>query len=192
MVGHVVAGQLDPVDERGGAGRGQHVLGQVDEHGARPPGGGDVERLLEDAWNVIHLFDQEAVLDDRVGDAGDVGFLEAILAEHGPDDLAAQDDEGHRVGKGGEQAGHGVGGARTRGHHHHAGPAGGAGIAVGHVRGALLVAGEDELDLRFVEGVEEGDGRAAGQSEHDFDPSPLQALHDFFTTAGDLPARRGG
>ena len=48
---------------------------------------------------------------------------------------------------------------------HHAGLAGGAGVAVGHVAGALLVADEDEVDLGVVEGVEGGQDRAAGITE---------------------------
>jgi hypothetical protein len=130
------------------------------------------------------------VLDGRVGDAGDVGFLETVLAEHGSDDLAAQQDDRHRIGKGGEQAGHRVGGSRPRGHGHDAGIAGGAGIAVRHVHGALLVAGEDQLDARLVEGVEQGDGGAAGQPEDDLDPFLLQALHHLLPARGHLAGGR--
>jgi hypothetical protein len=190
VIGHVVAGQSDLVDEWGGAGRRQHVLGQIDEHGAGPPGRGDVERLLHDARDVAGFLDQEAVLDRRVGDAGDVRLLEAVLAEHGPDDLAAENDQRHRIGQRREQARHRVGGARARGHDHHAGLAGRARVAVGHVRGALFVAGEDEPDLRFVEGVKEGDGRAAGQPEHDVDPFTLQALHYLLSARGHLDGSR--
>jgi hypothetical protein len=137
------------------------------------------------------ILDQVAVLDDGVGDAGDVRLLEAVLAQHGADDLAAKHDHGNRVGHGREQAGHRVGGARTRGHHHDAGLAGGAGVAIGHMRGALLVPGEDQLDFRLVKRIEERDGCATWQSKHDFDPFALQALHDFVATGGDL-ARAAG
>ncbi len=50
--------------------------------------------------------------------------------------------------QGGWQGRDGVGGAGAGGHEHDARLAGGAGVAVGHVAGALLVAGEDELEVR--------------------------------------------
>jgi hypothetical protein len=189
VLGHVVAGQIDLVHEGRRTGRRQHVLGQIDEHRSRPSRVGDEEGFLHHARNVRHVLDQVAVLDGGVGDARDVRLLEAVLAQHGANDLAAQHDHGNRVGQGGEQAGHRVGGARTRGHHHDAGLAGGAGEAIGHVRGALLVPGEDQLDLRLVERIEERDGRATWQSKHDFDPFALQTLHDFVAARGDLAGR---
>ena len=79
--------------------------------------------------------------------------------------LAGDHDQRRRVHLRGEQARHGVGRARARGHQHHAGPAGGARVAVGHVGGALLVAHQDQLDRRVDERVEDRDRRAAREAE---------------------------
>ncbi len=190
VLGHVVAGQIDLVHEGRRTGRGQHILGQIDEHRPRSARARDEEGFLHHPRDVVHILDQEAVLDRGVGDARDVRLLEAVLAEHGANDLATQHDHGNRIGQGGEQAGHRVGGARPRGHHHDAGLAGGAGKAIGHVCGALLVPGEDQLDLRLVKGVEEWDGRATWQSKDGFDPFALEALYDFVAARGDLAGRR--
>jgi len=82
-----------------GAGQGavQHVLGQIDEHRPRPSRAGDEEGFFHHARDIGHILDQEAVLDGGVGDARDVRLLEAVLAQHGPDDLAAEHDHGNRV-----------------------------------------------------------------------------------------------
>jgi hypothetical protein len=77
----------------------------------------------EDAGLVAHLVEQpEALADGRREDVAD--------------------DRQHRriAGIGGGEPGHGVQQARPRHHHAGADPAGGAGIAVGHERGRLLVA----------------------------------------------------
>jgi hypothetical protein len=141
--------------------------------------------------NVGHVLDQIAVLDGGVGDARDVRFLEAVFAQHGPNDLAAEHDHGNRVGHGGEQSGHRIGRPRTRGHHHDTGFAGGAGVTIGHVRGALLVAGEDQLDFRLVERIEKRDGRSPWQPKHDFDPFTLQTLHHLVAARGSLARGNG-
>jgi hypothetical protein len=143
VLGHVVAGKLDLVHEGCRTGRRQYVLGQIDEHRAGPSGVGDEEGFLHHPWDVRYVLDQVAVLDGSVGDAGDVCLLEAVLAQHGANDLAAEHDHGDRIGHGRKQTGHGVGRARPRGHHHDARLARGAGVAIGHMRGALLVSGED-------------------------------------------------
>ena len=98
VFGHVVAGQVDLVDEGRGARRRQHVLGQIDEHRPRPSRAGDEEGFFHHARDIGHILDQEAVLDGGVGDAGDVRLLKTVLAQHGPNDLAAEHDHGNRVG----------------------------------------------------------------------------------------------
>ena len=83
---------------------------------------------------------------------------------------------------GGQQPGDGVGGPGSRGDQNDAGFAAGAGVAVGHVGGALLVAGKDELELgRIQQSVEDGHGGAAGMAEDVFN---TLALHGFDNCVG--------
>jgi hypothetical protein len=117
------------------------------------------------------------VLDDRVGDARDVGFLEGVLAEVHGRRLAREHDHRDRVHERGQQAGDRVGGAWTRGDQHDPGAAGRTRVAVGHVRGALLVAREDQLDLAVDQGVEDRHGCAAGKPEDVLDTVLFQAAH---------------
>ena len=58
----------------------------------------------------------------------------------------------------------------------HAGLAGRARVAVGGVRGDLLVARRDEPDPALAERVEERDVRVAAQAEDDLDAEPLEIL----------------
>jgi hypothetical protein len=48
------------------------------------------------------------------------------------------------------------------------------------VGGALLMAGEDELDGRVDQGVENRDGSSAGMAEYVFDPVLMDAVDEGF------------
>ena len=151
-----------------GADAGGDVLGQIDQHRAGAAAGGDEEGFVDDARQIVDVLDQVIPLGAGAGDAGDVGFLEGVVADDLGGDLAAEDEDGDGVHLGGGQRGDGVGGAGAAGDDADAGLAGGAGVAVGTVAGALLVAVEDELGRGFVELVEDREDRSAGIAEHDF------------------------
>ena len=124
------------------------------------------------------------MLDDGHRDAHDVGLLEGIGTDDAAGDLARDDDEGHGVHVGGGDAGHGVGGAGAGGNEHHAHLARGTSVAVGHVRGALLVASEHVMDLLgVIEGVVDLDGLASGIAE--------DGVHALGLKAGDDGLRPG-
>jgi hypothetical protein len=180
----LVAGQVHLVDEGRVARGARDVLGQVDEHGARASGAGDVERLAHHPRDFGHVLDQVAVLDDGVGDARDVRLLEGVFAEARADGLPGEHDHRHRVHHGGQEARDGVGGAGTRGDEHHTGLARGARVAVGHVGGALFVAYQDELDAGIHEGVEDGDRGPARQTEHVVHALALETLNELLGAAG--------
>ncbi len=117
-----------------------HVHGDIDEDRSRPPRGGDVERLLENPGDVLRFLDQVTVFDDRLGDAGDVDFLEGVGADEVAAHLAGDGDHRRRIQIGVGDAGDQVGGPGAAGGDTDAGLAGCPGIAVGGVGRALLVA----------------------------------------------------
>ena len=176
--GDRVAGQVHLVDEGRVAGALGHVLGQIDEHRARSSRRGEVEGLARDARERLGIADEIAVLDDGVGDAGDVRFLEGVLAEEGADLLPTEHDDRSGVHQRGQQSGDGVGGARAGGHENHARLAGGARIAVGHVGRALFVAREDELDARVHESIEDWHRSTAREPEDVLDTLTFEALDE--------------
>ena len=141
-------------------------------------GGGDVERLGDDAGQVLRAHDELVVLGDRAGDADRVALLERIRADGAGGDLAGDDDHGDRVHVGVAQRGDHVGGGRTARHHRHAGTAGDVGVALGHVARTLLVAHEDVADGALQKRVVGGEDAAAGEAEHDLGPGHLQALDE--------------
>ena len=59
----------------------ERVLGDVDVDGAGPAGAGDVERLGDDARQLVGVADQVVVLGHRQRDAVDVDLLEGVLAD---------------------------------------------------------------------------------------------------------------
>ena len=196
--GDGVAGQVHLLDERRRARRAGHVLGQIDQHRPGAPRRRQVERLARDARDVVRVLHQVGMLHHRVGDAGDVGLLEGVLAQHRRDGLAGEHDHRARIHQRGQQAGHRVGRARARGHQHDARLAGRTRVAVRHVRRALLVADEDQLDLRVDERVEDRHRGAARQPEDVLDPFAFQAADQRLGPGlrlGDgrrLGGRRGG
>ena len=129
----------------------QNVLGNVDQDSARAAGGGDVECLGEGAGDVVAVANQEVVLGDRHGDAGDVGLLERIRADQAATHLTCDGDDRDGVHLCVGQRSDEVGGTRTGGGHHDADPAGGVGVSAGGVARPLLVTNQDVADLRRVE-----------------------------------------
>jgi hypothetical protein len=178
LAGGMVTGEIHRLHEVGGARAARDVLGEIDQHRARSSRGGQVERLARDARNVVGVLDQIRVLHHRVGDAGDVRFLEGVLSQHRRDGLAGEHDHRDRVHESGEQPGHRVGGARPRGHEDHAGLAGRPRVAIGHVGRPLLVANQDQLDLRIDQRVEDGHGRPAGEAKDVLHALALQAPNE--------------
>ena len=125
----------------------------------------DLESLAQGGRDFVGTGDEVVVLGDGQGDAGDVDFLEGVGAEDLGGDLAGDADDGDGVEHGGGDAGDEIGGAGAGSGDGNADLARGAGVAVGHVRGALLVADEDVADGEFAERVVGGQDGAAGIAE---------------------------
>ena len=167
-VGGVVAAHLDgfrimvfghgPLD----------VLGQVDEHRARPAGGGQIEGLLDDPGQIPHVLDQIVVLGAGAGDADDVHFLEGVVADQRGGHLAGDDDHRHRVHVGGGDAGYGIGGSGARGHQAYADLARGPGIAVRGMDGSLFVPYQHMTQGVARQLIVNVDDRPSRKAEYDF------------------------
>ncbi len=125
-----------------------------------------MERLVGDLREVGGVLDQVGVLDDRQRDAGHVGLLEGVGADQVAAHLPGDGDQRDRVQVGVGDAGDEVRRAGAAGRGADTDLAGGAGVPVGGVRGALLVAHEHMAQLLgVVEGVVERDGDPAGKAE---------------------------
>ena len=150
-----------------GAGAG-HVLGNVHQNGAFAAGLGNAEGLPHGVGQLFHMAHHEVVLGDGHGDAGDIHFLEAVLADQIGAHVAGKGHHGNAVHVRSGDAGDQVGGTRAAGGQHHAGAAGGAGVAVRRVGGALLVGGHNvgDLILCLVQFIVQIQDRTAGIAEH--------------------------
>ena len=122
------------------------VLGDVDHDRTRAAGARDVERLVQDARQRVHVLDEIIVLGAGARDADRVAFLEGVVADQMRRHLAGDADHRNRIHQRIGQAGDGVGRAGARGDEHDADLAGRARIAFGGMHGALLVAHENVLD----------------------------------------------
>ena len=173
---------------------------QVDEDRTRATRAHQVEGLLEGARHLGRLEDGDRHLGERLGDRGDVDGLEVLLVQLGHGRLAGDAQDRDRVGAGRVEPGDHVGAGRAAGADADADVAGlGAGVALGHVGGALDVAGERVVQAavglhRLVEGVDRG----SGQPEDVGDPLLLQDLdgclgrcHACHGGAPGLESRRG-
>jgi len=121
---------------------------------------------VDDAFQVLDPFDQIVVLGARAGDADGVRLLEGVGADQMGRDLAGQDHQGDGIHQGVDDRGDGVGRAGARRRQHHAGLAGGAGVALRRVARALLVARQHVTQARLMkEGVIDRQHRAARIAE---------------------------
>ena len=179
LVGGLVADAVELLGERDGGLADLHVLREVHEHRAGLAGRRDVERLDDDARQVVHVAHEVVVLRDRARDAAGVGLLERVVADGLGGDLAGERDHRDAVHVGGREAGDDVRGAGAARHDADAGLPGGARVGVRHVGAALLVAGKDEVELlRLGELVEDVEDRPAGIREDRLHPQALEPLDD--------------
>ena len=164
------AGQVERLGMAGLRLARQGVLGEVDVDRTRASGAGDMERLGDDARDVVGLAHQVVVLRHGQRDAADVDLLEGVLADERAGHVAGDGDHGHGVQLGGGDARDQVRGAGTARPQADADPAAGPGVAVGSVGSALLVAHEDRAQLGIVgPDVVEGQDDAARVAEDDID-----------------------
>ncbi len=152
----------------------------VYEHRAGTARARYVEGLADDAGQRLLVLDQVAVLDDRQGDTGDVGLLEGIETDEVPADLARDGHHGHAVHIGVGYGRHQVGGPGSGGGQTHPHLARSAGVAVGGMPGALLVAHQDMVDVGLVDGVVQGDHLSPWVAEYRVDPLAPQRFEDDF------------
>ena len=178
VAGQVHFGRLVPFHRRRRVSRIDDVLGDVDEHRARPPGRRDVERFANRLRDVLRRGHQEVVLGDGHRDAGGVALLERIGADRRRRHLTGDHDHGDRIHHRVAQRRDDVGRRRPTGHHRHAGATGRVGEPFGHVARALLVAHEDVADRRVEDRVVDGEDGAARQAEHDLHTLELEALDE--------------
>ena len=157
------------------------VLGDVHQHRAGPARGRDMECLLDRDREVIHVLHQEVVLHARACDAHGVALLEGVLADGERGHLAGDHHHRDRIHVGRGDAGDRVGHARPAGDERNAALAGGAGVAVGRVQRALLVAHEHVLHhLLLEEGVVNEQYRPARIPEYILHALRLEAADDDF------------
>src|SRR5688500_1824529 len=99
---------------------------------------------MEDARNQPWLAHGDGPLGNRLGDGRDVNGLEVLLVQLGARRLAGDAQDGNAVGGGGVEAGNHVGPSWAGGADADTDIAGpGPAVAVGHVRRALDMAGQD-------------------------------------------------
>ncbi len=159
------------------------IFGNVDENRTGASRGSDMERLSGYPGNVIASADQVAVLDHRIGDAGDIGFLKSVLAEHIGYALAGDHHHGDRVHMRGEQPGDGVRGPRARCDKNDTRAPCGPRVAICHMRRALLVSSQDQLDGGIDQCVEDGDRRAPRKAENVFHPLGLEGFNELLSAS---------
>ena len=134
-----------------GAGGELHVLGNVDHDGAGAAGAGDVERLVQDAREIVDVLHQPVVLGAGARDADRVALLEGVVADQVRGHLAGDAHDGNGIHQRVGEAGDGVGGAGPGGDQHHADLAGRARVAFRGVHRAALLAHQHVLDLLLLE-----------------------------------------
>ena len=157
----------------------EDVLGDVDVDGAGPPGGGEVGGLGEGVREVLGVHHEVVVLDARRQDAGRVGLLEAVPPDQVARDVAGDEQRRHRVHHRVLDRRDEVRRARPGGGEGAAEASRRAGVAVGGVAAALLVAHQDVAHLGVGgPAVVEREHDPAGVAEYGVDAHALQTFED--------------
>ncbi len=153
------------------------VFGEIDQHRTGPSGPGDVEGFLNDAIEIVGIFDQIVVLRHRHRDPGDVRLLERIVPEEAGGHLTGERHDRNgvhirrrdpcnqvaRAGAGGGKA-YAYAAACTR-------------VPVGRVRRCLLMPYQNMPDRRIVEFIVDRQHYATGVAEYGVHPFTLQRVN---------------
>ena len=136
------------------------VLGQLDDRRAGLLGDRQLECLADDLGDVVLVEDRLCPFGDRREHGDRVHRLMALLVQTVGVRLADDADQRRAVHVGVGDTGHQVGRARAQRAETHARPAGESAIDVGHERGGLLVAAQDEFNGAYKEGLTAGSNSA--------------------------------
>ena len=145
-----------------------HVERQIDQHRPGTARAHDVKRLAEHARHQRRLAHGHRPFRHRLCDRFDIDGLEVFLVEPRARRLPGDAQDRDRIGDRRIEPGDHVGAGRARGADADADIAGlGAGVALGHVRGALDVARQDVADRaaplqRGIKRIDRGAGNAEG------------------------------
>ena len=157
-------------------------IGTSTSTGPGRPGLREMEGALDDARQVVDVIDAIHALAERPEDLElisvlvQVHFLVRVPAVVIGRDVAGDHDHRDRVERRIGHAGCGVGQAGAEVRQHDAGLARRARVAVGGMRGDLLVAGRDEPDAALAERVEKADDGVAAQAEDHLDAEALEVF----------------
>ena len=148
-----------------------HVLGDIHQHWALAAALRNAEGCPHGIGQVLYPAHREIMLCNGHRDALNVSFLKAVLANAAGGHVAGKGHHGHRVHIGGGNAGDQIGSTRAAGSQHHAGAAGGAGVAVRCMGCALLVGGKHMGDavgifIQLVVKVQHSAAGVAKKSVH--------------------------
>ena len=164
-----------------------HVFRNVDHDRTGTARARDMEGLVQDARQILDALHEPVVLGAGPGDADRVALLERIRADQMRRHLAGDADDRDRIHQRIDQAGHGIGSARTRGDEADADLARRACVALGRMDDALLVATQNVTDRVLLEDlVVDRQHSAAGIAEQRVDALILQGFEHHFC-AGHLP-----
>ena len=122
------------------------ILRDIDQNRSRTAAHRDLKREADGVGQILDMADDEVVLGNRHGDAGDVDLLEAVASDRRGADVAGNRNHRDRIHICGGNAGDEVGRTRTAGCQHDADLAGCACESVGGMRRTLLMCRHDMGD----------------------------------------------
>jgi len=159
-------------------------FGMSDQHRTGTAAHGDFKRLTDGVGQLGDVLNNEIVLGNRHGDAGDVHFLEAVQSEQTGAHVAGDGHHRDRIHVSGGNTGNQIGRAGAGGCDDYADLAGGTGVTICGMGSALFMGGQDVADFSavFVQRVVQIEHRTARITEHGVYALLQQAFDDNFCT----------
>ncbi len=157
----------------------QDLASRLDMRRSLRLGQRDAKRLAHRLLHLVHVRYAVRPLGDRAHEGNLVHVLGCVALPHAAFLHAAHADHRHEAAVSGADRGDEIGDAGPLGRRHDRRASCRARVAVSHERGALLVAREDEADLRRVaQRVYHGEVLRAGNAEDVVDTFPHQSIDE--------------
>ena len=162
----------------------QHILGQCQDHWARPAGGRYLEGLVDQLGDALSQVDLGDPLGQRREHLAEVDLLEGLAVDLMARNLADQHDHWGRILERRVDTDRRIAGARAAGHEQHPGLAGELTIGLRHEGRTTFLAAGHEADLGCVEeGIEHFEIAFAGDAEGHVDTMSAEGRDDELTAA---------
>ena len=168
--------------------RGKNIFRQVDKHGARTAGGGNIKCCLDGLCQIVDIFHEIIMFCNRTSNAHDIHFLECIVSDQLCYNLTCKHNKRYRIHIRIGNTCDSIGRTGAGCHQDNSGFSGCLGISFRCMGCTLFVPRENMFDVcKIMEYIIDADHDTAGISKESIDALLDKAPHKYLCACHQFP-----